>query len=832
MSYIQQEDVVFEEDILRNPYSVKHWIRYLDHKEKADPKVRFNIYERALQQMPGSYKLWYRYLAERRTYAQRFPPTHHTRDALEETFVRALAYMHKMPRIWLEYLEAMMETGKVTATRRAFDEALRALAITQHHRIWPLYLQFVRSINVPETAVRVYRRYLMVEPEDAEEYVDYLISIKRFDEAATQLAQIVNKNRYKSKRGKSNHLLWVELCQLISKHPEHIHTLRVEPIIRGGLRRYTDMIGSLWCSLANYHIRSGNFEKVRDIYEEGLAAVSTVRDFSAIFEAYAEFEETSLNAMLEDEEQDEVELELRMARYENLMERRPLLLSSVLLRQNPHNVDEWLKRVMLFEASPKEMIRTFTEAVQTIDYQQAVGKPQQLWIEFAKLYESNQQLSQARAVFDRAVQQPFRKVDDLADVWCAFAEMEIRNKNYKQALSHLRRATHVPSRKKAAVDNNSVQMRVHRSLKLWSMYADLEESLGTFETTKAVYNRMIELRVANPQTILNFASFLEEHKYFEEAFSAYEKGLGLFRWPVVYEIWNVYLTKFIQRYGGRKLERTRELFEQCLAHVPDKFAKVLYLKYAQFEEDHGLARHAMAVYERATKAVRKPERYEMWQLYIKRAAHIFGVTHTRALYAKALEDDHLADKDTRSIALQFASLETKLGEIDRARAIYSHASQVADPRSANKYWSAWNDFEVRHGNEDTFREMLRIKRSVAAQFNTAANTSVFRAASDASKTRPKTTAAQDNAMAAAEEEASRKQSAKEGLAVKFVRSTEEKSKNTDEIALDDDDDDDDDEEDADVASGKPRQEIQERPVPEQVFGSLVGAKARFQQASE
>ena len=36
------------------------------------------------------------------------------------------------------------------------------------------------------------------------------------------------------------------------------------------------------------------------------------------------------------------------------MERRPVLLSSVLLRQNPHNVEEWLKRVALFEASPEK----------------------------------------------------------------------------------------------------------------------------------------------------------------------------------------------------------------------------------------------------------------------------------------------------------------------------------------------------------------------------------------------------------------------------------------------------------------------------------------------
>lgn len=34
------------------------------------------------------------------------------------------------------------------------------------------------------------------------------------------------------------------------------------------------------------------------------------------------------------------------------------------------------------------------------------------------------------------------------------------------------------------------------------------------------------------------------------------------------------------------------------------------------------------------------------------------------------------------------------------------------------FWDAWKDFEVRHGNEDTVREMLRLKRSVQATYNT------------------------------------------------------------------------------------------------------------------
>jgi pre-mRNA-splicing factor SYF1 len=43
---------------------------------------------------------------------------------------------------------------------------------------------------------------------------------------------------------------------------------------------------------------------------------------------------------------------------------------------------------------------------------------------------------------------------------------------------------------------------------------------------------------------------------------------------------------------------------------------------------------------------------------------------------------------------------------------------MADPRRNDEYWSTWNEFEIAHGNEETFREMLRIKRSVEASFST------------------------------------------------------------------------------------------------------------------
>lgn len=46
---------------------------------------------------------------------------------------------------------------------------------------------------------------------------------------------------------------------------------------------------------------------------------------------------------------DVVDLDIRMARFSDLMDRRPFLVNDVLLRQNPNNVHEWQKRVFLHE---------------------------------------------------------------------------------------------------------------------------------------------------------------------------------------------------------------------------------------------------------------------------------------------------------------------------------------------------------------------------------------------------------------------------------------------------------------------------------------------------
>ncbi|DBA83327.1 TPA: hypothetical protein ACH3X2_006587 [Trebouxia sp. C0005] len=79
---------------------------------------------------------------------------------------------------------------------------------------------------------------------------------------------------------------------------------------------------------------------------------------------------------------------------------------------------------------------------------------------------------------------------------------------------------------------------------------------------------------------------------------------------------------------------------------------------------------------------------------------------------------------------------------------------MADPRRDTGFWADWNAFEVAHGNEDTFREMLRIRRSVAASFSqTHFNTTIIDAA-----TAPVTTGTVEAGAGAGREGVKRKRS--------------------------------------------------------------------------
>jgi len=696
-------------------------------------------------------------------------------NKLNLVFERCIANMESPGdfEIWELYIKSLWQDQcSVTKTRRVCDRALQSLDITEHSKFWSsLYLPFIRSSDkIPiETACRVYRRYVQFEPQHVEEYISFLKNRGRVAESSQRLVEILNDENFVSLLNKSKHQMWLELCDLITKNVNNTSVnntedgkkINVSAILRTAIKKFTDEVGKLWASLADYYIRRGLFEKARDIYEEGLESVMTVRDFSLIFDAYAAFEENVLSSkMMQEEEEEENEedldenkndeIELRLARLEHLMERRPILLSSVMLRQNPHNVHEWLKRIsLLFSSSSKEIVSTYSLAIQTVDAKASIGSISQVWIDFAKFYEVHGDLDNARVIFEKATKSPnFKSVDELATIWCEYAEFELRNKNFKQALTLMKRVLFVNHNKEERINNASnttkgeydallVQEKVHKSIKLWMFYCDLEESISP-ENARIVYERILDLRIATPQIILNYAAMLQESKFFEDSFHVYERGVNLFKFPHSIDIWRAYLTQFVDRFQDKKVERARDLFEQCCEQAPPKDCKEFFLEYAKLEEQFGLSKRAMDIYDQAlTKMKSASDKIEVLDIYVKRAMDFFGVSKVRSIYEKIIDDDdddddndndgttkkkkkkknRLDDNSTKIVCVKYAELEVSLDEIDRARALYTHASQFSNPAQDGTFWGQWNDFEVKNGNEDTFRDMLRVKRSVAASFS-------------------------------------------------------------------------------------------------------------------
>lgn len=737
---ISANDEIYENDILRSPGAIKPWLDYANFKRQYGTLLeQAFVLERACTALPRSYKLWKLYLELRVKHLKGKSPARHQQEyqKVNALFERALVLLNKMPKIWEMYLTFLCEQPLVTFSRRTFDRALRALPITQHNRIWALYRPFANSAG-GDTAVKIWRRYIQLHPEHVEEFIDLLVREEKYTEAVERYINILNNPRFQSREAKGPFQHWTEMLEILIDNARKIPnpvplsngaTMDVETIIRSGLDRFPDQRGILWVGLARYYINLGSYERARDIFEEGVTTVMTVRDFSVVFDTYAEAEEALLGIKMDEsaareekgkvDEDADLDLDIRMMRFEQLMDRRPFLVNDVLIRQNPHNVTEWQKRVALWGDNKNMVVQTYTDAIAAINPKKAIGQFHELWTGYARFYETGGDMRNARIIMEKAVKVPYKSVAELAEMWTEWAEMELRNENFDQAVKIMATATKAPKRSNVDYfdETLSPQQRVHKSWKLWSFYVDLVESVSTLEETKNVYERIFELRIATPQTVVNYANLLEENEYYEESFKIYERGLDLFSYPVAFELWNLYLTKAVDR--KISIERLRDLFEQAVENCPPRFAKTLYLMYGALEEERGLARHAMRIYERATRAVADEDRTEMFEFYITKSASNFGLTSTRPIYERAIAA--LPDKEAAAMCIKFAEMERRLGEIDRARAIFGHASQFCDPRVNTEFWKKWEAFEVQHGNEDTFKEMLRIKRSVQAQFNTDVN---------------------------------------------------------------------------------------------------------------
>ena len=631
------------------------------------------------------------------------------------------------------YLEFLIQNRRISHVRKTVYAALRALPVTQHERIWDLVInRFLasREFDVPaKTCKRLLERYLQYEPG----YVDSAASllIEKGDLSGS-VELLIKRIEDSGEESSSRLLLLIELISKNSNKLKELENIDLPSIIRTGLQKYPSKLGELWNSLSDYYIRLGLFSKAVDVYEEAMESVQTVLDFSLVFESYQSFLELIVQTKL-GSGKDPESAELDLQRLELLVERRADLLSSVVLRQNPHNVIEWTKRAKLpriILGGSKSIVSVYFQALETVDVNspRLVGRVSSLWIEFARHYYSENDLESARKVFERAILSEYKSLDDLASVWTEFILMELRlsvfsDAGYDRVLEIARRAI---SQYRGAA-KGSVQSQLYRSVKLWTLALDVEESFNGDSKpalVRSIYDSMMELKVITPQAILNYSQFELDRKCFEKAIQVLEKGISLFSWPHCRDMWLFYISLVEKEKKRFSTERVRDLFDQVLRNCESKFAPIFYCLAFKFELDRGLASDAISVLNRATLNVAIQAKMGFYLMAISQCMKVHGAAATRCIFEQAIsafssESTLEADRNSIEMCIEYCWMEAKLGQTSRARKLLEHASQFANPEKPEMefFWDVWKNFEIENGSEDTYKDMKRVRRAVQIKYS-------------------------------------------------------------------------------------------------------------------
>ena len=774
-SFINEEEILnkLQEDIseytnydnIQNPYNFKSWWDTLSSSKEAPFSIRKKIYLVSLHYLPGSYKLWYNYLKEEREYAKanyNIPNKYY--DEVNKLHEQALIYMMKMPKIWIDFIQFMFEQNLITKTKTIFNKALQAIPITQHKKLWDIYIPYIESLsNCHKTKIEIFKRYIKFNPDYKEKFINFLIGIKEFNTAIYYIIEILNDENFYSKENKSQYYYWIILCQIINNYPEYIDLsicnkeLNVDRVIRHGIKKYSDEVGNLWVTLANYYIKIGLIEKAREIFEEALEKILTVRDFSLVFNSYLNFEQEMMKYNIfnseisvdnnlelsckngENEENKLTELELNelenamnelkfeeikyekieedeniqkgdtennsnikkfnFIRVNNLLQRRPFLLNSTILRRNPNNVNEWLKRIELMKEKNdfNQIKKLYEECLNTIKINEAYGKLSEIYISYANFYEENNNIKKANEIYFKGCNLNYKKTEENVTMWCLWCEMNIRQKKYKDAYSII---------KYICTNNTNKYYKYNKNIKLWSLYIDLEINMNKNNEKQVIYiyNKMIEFKIANIETIFNFIIYLEKIKYYEKIYNIYEQSIELFTWPNAYDICLCYLVDFINHYKNEKSEIFRDIIKNII--VLSGHLKIFYYIYAFYEEKYGLYNHCIDILKEASQNVKDDEKPEIHSVIIAKSAKYFGIGKVRLAFDDAM--NNLDKSFVLEIGLKYISIEIKLKEINRARGIFKYLGKLFNPDNKEykeEFWEMWDNFEKLYGDTVTYQEM-------------------------------------------------------------------------------------------------------------------------------
>lgn len=635
-SIITAQDLTFEYQLQKDPNDIDTWKRYL--RSTTELKKQVFILERCLR-FNATKEFWLEYLEI----------LHHCDDEIvNEAYQRCLSQF-KDKDIWVKYLQRLNKQTDVRFILNEYVECFKTIDLEDHGDIWKLCLEFVDKISKYDTEIagEMMRRFLSYGEYEVDHLIKYIQWTRDW------------KFFYNEERPFDQ---WDKLLSLGD-----------EDYCNKYLSKFKDQYSKGYLQLIAIA------KNKTEYYEKALKECPTVYDFTQIYESYVEFLEP-------DENSDDKDID----KYEQLLNSRDLMVNDIYLRQDKEDLDVWFKRFEIFKDDLPKLLKTFVEAITTVNplkCHSKVHKMSDIWIKYAKVYGDGGDFKTVDLIFEKSTQSKFKSDLDLMNIyksWC-----EIYKDNVTKQLEILQ----------SVLFTNKVS-----NISLWEFYFEiLEINIDDIQQILASYNKMIELKKATPRMIINFGNFLELEGEFKEMFKMFDIGLREFKDnEIKFELYNIYLIKLIKHCDD--VERIRDLFDSCLnlkTKVSSNLLEPVIILYSEFEFNQHLYLKAFNLLN--DYLINHPS-VKILDIIINKFSTI----------DKKMIRSHIdnwislkwSNKSLETIIYKLVDFEVGDKQYQRARSLFNYLHE-----SINCSCDKWEQFELEHGDEEGFKQMLKYKRS-------------------------------------------------------------------------------------------------------------------------
>ncbi|KAK7506895.1 hypothetical protein BaRGS_00001746 [Batillaria attramentaria] len=320
------------------------------------------------------------------------------------------------------------------------------------------------------------------------------------------------------------------------------------------------------------------------------------------------------------------------------------------------------------------------------------------WIKYARFEEKNGYINSARTIYERAVEF-FGEENVDEKLLLAFAKFEEGQREhdrarvvYKYALDHL---------PKDQCQEVYKQYTIHE--KKFGSRAAIEDVI--VNKRRFHYEEEVKANPMNYDAWFDYLRLLEADGSLEQIRETYERAIANIPPSKQKRHWRRYIYLWInyalyEELEAEDMERTREVYRAALDIIPHKsftFAKV-WLLFAQFEIRQ---RNLTAARKILGTAIGKCPKNKLFRGYIELELQLREFDRCRVLYEKFLE----FNPQNCTTWMKYAELETILGDVERARAIFRLAVNQPQLDMPEVLWKAFIDFEVEQEEFDNTRAL-------------------------------------------------------------------------------------------------------------------------------